>query len=190
MATAIDDIGFNFDAQDSSLKEDLELRDRFNEFKEVVFQSMSKEKATTRAIKQKLPQRYLPMLRFLQDALDDLVSSGRVERIEGYITYYRTALSAFVKKPLTKAKLVSFALNEIFDQGLVVDNATGISIDNSDKILRWVAVKGGAQDWAIYVAHYKTSPEMTAKYGTKIHNMDNVSKLLPCTSEVLELYRS
>jgi len=77
----------------------------------------------------------------------------------------------------------------IFRSGLVTDNSEGVNIAGTNQLLRWVAVRGGIHDWAIYVGVAEQSSEAIRDYGDKIHNRANVQKLVECDEEALNMYR-
>lgn len=77
----------------------------------------------------------------------------------------------------------------IFERGLTIDNRSGVNLANTDQVLRWVATRGGIHDWAIYAGPEDWSEERVRDYGDKVHNRDNVQKLVPCDEEALEMYR-
>ena len=53
-------------------------------------------------------------------------------------------------KILTLQDLKNMKPNTIFARGESIDSPEGINMTNSGKILRWLAVRGGIHDWAIY----------------------------------------
>ncbi len=62
--------------------------------------------------------------------------------------------------------LIETEPDSIFARGLTKDNAAGINLTNSGKTLRWVAVRGGIHDWAIYAhtdAHGEHEPHQPAR---------------------------
>ena len=77
----------------------------------------------------------------------------------------------------------------LFASGELPDDSTEINMIGSSKILRWVAVKGYGNDWAIY-AHWKTnSIDYIMKSGDKINNVEHIKRCIDCDDEVLNLYR-
>ena len=61
--------------------------------------------------------------------------------------------------------------------------------------VRWVAVRGGAPDWAIYFAPQpaeysaRHSREWVKTNGDKITEANLIQNLVPCDKEVLQRYR-
>ena len=91
---------------------------------------------------------------------------------------------------LTIEKLKEMPIG-IFDSGTVSDNSIGINISDSGELLRWVAVRGGIHDWAIYhsmdanfisanylddPAHLEVSEESIARSGAKLHKEEDIKK--------------
>ena len=60
---------------------------------------------------------------------------------------------------------------------------------SSGKKLRWVAKRGGGNDWVIYVYCAEEYAEWIASNGDKVHSKSNIKKLLSCTDEALQIYR-
>lgn len=49
---------------------------------------------------------------------------------------------------------------------------------SSGKKLRWVAKRGGGNDWVIYVYWAEENAEWIASNGDKVHSKSNIKKLL------------
>ena len=77
----------------------------------------------------------------------------------------------------------------IFARGEVVDSPLGANMTNSGRQLRWVAVRGGFEDWAIYCHWAENSWDWIKDNGDKIHNREVVKRLIPCDSKALDMYR-
>lgn len=78
----------------------------------------------------------------------------------------------------------------IFRMGLISDSVTGCNIDGSDKLLKFVAKKGNANDWAVYVGRDEESSYDEVRYqGGKTFLPVNILNCVPCTTEVLKRYR-
>ena len=54
---------------------------------------------------------------------------------------------------------------------------------------RWVAVRGGIHDWAIYIGTPDRTPEDIRSYGDKVHDETTIRKLVPCSDEAFAMYR-
>ncbi len=117
---------------------------------------------------------------------------------------------------LTLKKLKAMKPDTIFGsaEGLIehpwFNNATKVSEDGaleedgrSTKV-RWVAIRGGYHDWAIYHSmdanicphdyfndqcHLSASIETIARSGAKLHNRDKIKEFVDCDEESLKMYR-
>lgn len=81
----------------------------------------------------------------------------------------------------------------VFAGGEVENSPTSEGIFLTDNrqgdLLRWIAVKGYGEDWAIY-AHWADKPdEWIEQNGQKVYNIENIEKLVLCDRQVLKLYR-
>lgn len=90
---------------------------------------------------------------------------------------------------MTFQDLKEMSPNSIFAFGEVIDNSTGINITGSGEMLRWVAVRGGIHDWAIYCHFADKTKEWIKDYGDKIFRESHIKKLVPCTDEAFKMYR-
>jgi hypothetical protein len=77
----------------------------------------------------------------------------------------------------------------IFATGTINDGPTGINMTRSERTLRWVATRGGIHDWAIYIAPEDWSAEAVKRSGDKVHNDENIKKLVACDDEAFGMYR-
>lgn len=78
----------------------------------------------------------------------------------------------------------------IFLKGEIVDSPEGINMINSGKLLKWVAVRGMIEDWAIYVGYdNEMSFDQVRDYGDKVRFEKNIKKLVPCDKEAFAMYR-
>ena len=89
---------------------------------------------------------------------------------------------------LTIEKLKEMPIG-IFDSGTVSDNSIGINISDSGELLRWVAVRGGIHDWAIYCHWASATVEWIRAYGDKVHNDNYIKRLVECDEESFNMYR-
>lgn len=102
-------------------------------------------------------------------------------------------------KKLTIKKLQAMKPNSIFATGSTLiehpwEFAKSVAV-------KWVAVRGNIADWAIYHSfdgniinmygqdHFMARDTEIAMSGTKIHNIDKIVELVPCTTEALLAYR-
>jgi hypothetical protein len=54
---------------------------------------------------------------------------------------------------------------------------------------KWVATRGDIHDWAIYYGQPFKTDQQIKDWGTKLHEMPEVRKLVNCTDEALAMYR-
>ena len=90
---------------------------------------------------------------------------------------------------LTLQKLKEMKPHEVIATGLTIDNYTGINMSNSDKILRWVAKRGGIYDWAIYIHFATHDVAYVMRQGDKVCDKENIRKLVSCDDEAFKMYR-
>jgi len=70
--------------------------------------------------------------------------------------------------------------------------------------VKWIAVRGGIHDWAIYHSldsdfcqadylddpiHLETPYESILSWGAKLHEEDEIKKLVPCDDDAFFMYR-
>ena len=77
----------------------------------------------------------------------------------------------------------------IFASGTANDSPNGLFMANTNRELRWVAVRGGIHDWAIYCHFSDKDQEWIARFGDKVRNEENIKNLVPCTNEAFGMYR-
>ena len=89
---------------------------------------------------------------------------------------------------LTIEKLKEMA-EGTFATGVATDNPEGINMANTNKDLRWVAVRGGIHDWAIYCHWADKSVRWIEKHGDKVNRESHIRKLVECDDEAFNMYR-
>jgi len=77
----------------------------------------------------------------------------------------------------------------IFASGFTVDSPEGVNMARTGKRLRWVAVCGHAEDWAIYVGLADEDRETVRDVGDKVTSESNLRKLVPCDDRAFKMYR-
>lgn len=80
----------------------------------------------------------------------------------------------------------------VFAQGVAIDKPEEINVAGTGKQIKWVAVRGGIHDWAIYTDNpYMPllNHEEVRQMGDKLHSPHNIKKLVPCDDQALEMYR-
>lgn len=80
----------------------------------------------------------------------------------------------------TTKELKLVPLREIF--------RTGFDTINNMEV-RWVAKKGGIEDWAIYYGPRDWSEDRIAMEGDKVYSEEDIRRLLQPTAKMLSLYR-
>jgi len=80
---------------------------------------------------------------------------------------------------------------DVFAMGVIPNSPEGLYMtnDNLGRLLRWVAVKGHGDDWAIYAHWTDRSLDYICRYGEKVQNPKKIQYLLPCSPEVVAKYR-
>ena len=95
---------------------------------------------------------------------------------------------------LTLKKLKGMKPDTIFAKGTLTDSPNDINLANTDRTLKWIAVRGNIHDWAIYCQPISSTPlewdwERIRSFGDKIHMENHVKKLVPCDTEAFKMYR-
>lgn len=90
---------------------------------------------------------------------------------------------------LTLEKLKAMQPGLWFATGLTTDDPKGINMNRSGKQLKWVAVRGGIWDWAIYIHWAESSIGYVASNGDKVTFESHIKKLVPCDDEAFKMYR-
>ncbi len=54
---------------------------------------------------------------------------------------------------------------------------------------KWVAVRGGIHDWAIYYAEEGKADEQIRDWGDKCYFEEVIKRLVPCDEEAFKMYR-
>lgn len=88
----------------------------------------------------------------------------------------------------TREKLDKFEPGTIFASGLDFDGENGINLWNTGELLRWVAVRGGVDDWAVYANKSKKTAEYIKDYGCKLSRKE-ATKLVIGNQDFCNRYR-
>lgn len=70
--------------------------------------------------------------------------------------------------------------------------ASGVTKDprlHKELTFRWVAVRGGKHDWAIYYHGVEKREDYVATFGDKCYTPDVIRELVHCDDEAFALYR-
>ena len=119
-------------------------------------------------------------------------------------------------KELTLYDLKSFPSNTIFASGIglimhpwfndckTISEGGCLEEDHIHTKVRWVAVRGGYHNWAIYhsldanfvkedylddTKHLQISNDRIARGGAKLYKEADIRRLVPCTDGALDMYR-
>jgi hypothetical protein len=84
---------------------------------------------------------------------------------------------------LTKKMLEEMPPDTIFTTGVV--NEPGLYAEP----VRWLAVRGGIADWAIYYHKEESSITYVRDYGDKCFTKEIIKKLVPCDEDAFQAYR-
>ena len=90
---------------------------------------------------------------------------------------------------LTLEQLKQMKPDTIFAKGESMDNSEGLNMTGAGNTLRWLAVRGGIHDWAIYCHFADKYFEWIRRYGDKVHSEENIKKLVPCEDAAFAYYR-
>ena len=89
------------------------------------------------------------------------------------------------------------------DATQVCDGGT-LEPDGRSTKVKWVAIRGGYHDWAIYHSldanfimerylddpiHLEVSHERIAQHGAKLHKEEDIKRFVPCEDEAFKMYR-
>ena len=77
----------------------------------------------------------------------------------------------------------------VFLRGETIDNYTGINMANTGEVLKWIAKKGNADDWTIYIHFANMGYHFVETNGDKVYNKEHIQRLVPCEETVLNKYR-
>lgn len=86
--------------------------------------------------------------------------------------------------------LTSDMLENYFTEKDIIAEGYGIYPEIHATIrIHWIAVKGLAYDWAIYYLQDYQHPELIMANGDKMLTKSLISRLVPCSNDVLSKYR-
>ena len=117
---------------------------------------------------------------------------------------------------LTLQQLKDMEPNTIFASGIGIiehpwfNDATPVSEggnldpDGRSTKIKWVAIRGGIHDWAIYHSldtnfipsgfldnpgHLEISEQRITREGAKLHKEEDIKRFVPCDEEAFKMYR-
>lgn len=92
---------------------------------------------------------------------------------------------------LTRQQLIDLEPG-IFAKGETTDDIKGVNVSGSGKVIKWVAVRGTIDDWALYVEspwNPAIDYDFVRRLGDKIASEVLVRKLVPCDDGAWGRYR-
>ncbi len=107
-------------------------------------------------------------------------------------------------KPGIFASGVGLIMHPWFNDAKPVSEGGTLEKDGRSTKVKWIAIRGGIHDWAIYHSmdanlvhadyfddpiHLKASNDHIARGGAKLHNADKIKEFVPCDDEALAMYR-
>ena len=90
---------------------------------------------------------------------------------------------------LTLGKLKVMTPNTLFAEGTANDDPNGLFMANTNRLLRWVAVRGEIHNWCIYCHFAEHDSEWIKRHGDKVIDGKYIKKLVPCDDEAFKMYR-
>jgi hypothetical protein len=90
---------------------------------------------------------------------------------------------------LTIEKLKIMPPGLVFATGTSNDSPDGLFMANTNRQLRWVAVRGEIHDWAIYCHFADKDVQWIMRYGDKVCAENHIKKLVPCDDKAFKMYR-
>jgi len=91
-----------------------------------------------------------------------------------------------------------------FNDAKPVSEGGTLEPDGKSTKVKWVAIRGGIYDWAIYHSmdanfiienylddplHLEVSEERIARAGAKLHIEEKIKEFVPCDDEAFKMYR-
>jgi len=90
---------------------------------------------------------------------------------------------------LTLNQLKAMPPHTVFATGFLLDTPEGLFMASTERMLRWVAIRGEIHDWAVYCHFAENSIEDVKKVGDKVGLESHIKKCVPCDDEAFEMYR-
>jgi hypothetical protein len=76
-----------------------------------------------------------------------------------------------------------------FASGIAFDSPEELNMTGSGKSLKWIAVKGWANDWSIYTHWDEYDWDYVKRSGDKVMSREHIKFLVPCDRDVFNKYR-
>lgn len=90
---------------------------------------------------------------------------------------------------LTFEEFKKLPFTEPFACGVTTDDENGANMTGNGQKLKWIAKKGGINDWAIYIHFYHSSWDFVLTNGDKVQSRENIKRLIDVDDETLDSYR-
>ncbi len=90
---------------------------------------------------------------------------------------------------LTLEQFNNIPYRHVMGSGVITNSPEGIYMTTSGGSLKWIAKKGGGNDWAIYIHWHTSTDDFILTQGDKVVREEDIKKCVPCTDEVFNLYR-
>ena len=90
---------------------------------------------------------------------------------------------------LTLQALKDMEQGSVFATGTTNDEPDGLFMANTNRQLKWVAVRGDIHEWAIYCHFADKSEDWIRSHGDKVCVESHIRKLVPCDDEAYAMYR-
>jgi len=90
---------------------------------------------------------------------------------------------------LTEKEFNDLKSGETFATGVLPNSPEGLFMTRNGGELRWVGIKGYANDWSIYCHWVDNSVEWIKRHGDKVINEHHIKKCVPCDELVFKKYR-
>lgn len=92
-------------------------------------------------------------------------------------------------KKISLEEFTAFLYGDIFAVGILTDDDKGINMTGSGQKLKWIAVKGGFDDWCIYCHWASYSIDYIRSNGDKVTFREHILKCVECEEEMFRRYR-
>lgn len=92
---------------------------------------------------------------------------------------------------LTQETINGMNPGDIIAKGEVENSPDGVYMTehNKNHMMRWIAIVGEANDWAIYIDWAHKDWLSITKHGDKVRSIKNIKQIINCDSEARESYR-
>jgi len=91
--------------------------------------------------------------------------------------------------PITDKQFENIKDGAVFAMGETTDDQYGLNMTGSSKNLKWVAVKGWANDWCVYTHWAENNWEFIAEQGDKVMDKLNIRRVLDISDQLMWRYR-